>query len=403
MNFKSLLLSLSFSLSAFAGVPAIDYAGNLLPGNPAIVFSSGIPTSVSVGSVSVRLYAYGTGPAPMTNFGVVKRECSRLVSDHTSCYSTNPRETNLTEDSICGFPAVPALIVSCKASGCVSEIYVHACGAVHPDKPSSAYTFSVSPSLTVGEINSASDFSTQPFRTSGDYVSNLNLALKVKEHGRTPIIAVGSMLFDVQGKMKPDAPTILDAAISRFPSLFSYGTVIEVFDEPFLERNSISNAEKIASINAVSALLKSRIPGVSIGVAIAPVWGSDPDMIPSFEAIVHNLQWVATDPYMQTLGYENVYVEYANQFSDYMRRFHPELKTWLIVQGFAPVLSKKPSEWTITEIESFKKLLNGMYQSSLKYTGVMIWGWNSVNELDDAYNGNNFPDEIKKLYLSVLN
>lgn len=397
---NKIFLLIMFLVTQAIASPAIDSRGNLLPGNPQINMSS--EPTVTVGSFSTRLYKFGSGPAPITTFGGIKRECSRILPSHSDCYSTNPVEVNFEESSICGFPAIPSLVVACKGSSCVSEIFMYACNAAYPDYQESTYSKPLSAGNVIGEINSGADFTNQVFSSRMDYVSNLNLAVKVKKQGRVPVIATGGMLFDYDGRVKLNAAQILDDAIAKYPSVFTSDVTIELFDEPFYGHPNVSVFEKINSINLVKNLLLQRLPRASLGVAIAPTWSIAGEVVPAFESIVDGLSWVAVDPYLQSPGDEENVLTQAKQFISYMRQNHSNLQTLLIVQGFAPVFGKTPATWNAYDVSVFSDFLGRMSDVSRQYDGVMVWGWNYVNELDDAFAGKNFPSAIKDLYVRGL-
>jgi hypothetical protein len=400
MKNKLITLALVASMNAFAGTPAIDYYGQVLPWGITLNKAGSTPVSVTSGPTTLPLYAYGTAPAPVNAYQAIKRECSKLLPGVTGCYSTNPFETNIVEDTLCGYEAVPAVIVACTANTCVSEVYTQACDSSYP-KVGGSSTYSTTPSsrLMAGAIGDTNEIGAQGFHSSMDFTGNLNTALLIKQQGRSPILGLGYMLFDYQGFAKPDAAAVLDKAIAKFPTLFVPGMMVELIDEPFMKSSGEKLQRQIDSINQMAVLLRSRIPGISIGIVVAPTWNQEPHIIPSMEAVLGNMSWLATDTYQFVLG-DPTAVNLANQFSGYMRANHPNTPIFLIVQGFAPVYSTKPANWASTEINQYMGFMNQMAAASAAYNGVLIWGWNAVYELDDAFAGRNFPQVIKDLYMS---
>jgi hypothetical protein len=402
MKNKLITLLMVASLNAVAATPAIDFYGNTLPG--ALMLekdSSGTPVAVSTSGITLPLYAYGASPHPKVNaFKAIKRECSKILPNHVSCYNTNPYETTITEDSICGYEAVPAAIVACTANTCVTEIYVQSCDSAHP-KVGGSTSYSVSKSISstlfAGALGDTTEIGQQGFHSSMDFTGNLNTAMLIKQQGREPILGLGSMLFDADGFAKPNAAQILDNAIARFPSLFTPGLLIELIDEPFMGSSGAKLQRQINDVNMLAVLLKSRVPNASVGIVVAPTWNQESHIIPSMEAVIANMNWLSTDTYQLTLG-DNTAVNLANEFSAYMNQYHPNMPIFLIVQGFAPVYSTKPSDWTATEINQYIAFMNSMVTAAAAYDGVLIWGWTKVYELDDAFAGKNFPQVIKNLY-----
>jgi hypothetical protein len=391
------------SLASHQTMPAIDYFGKALPGSPAILTENGTPKRLSVGDAVLNLYDFAhpeNNPPLLRNFGAVKRECSKINPQHTACFSTFPYETTLQEETICGYPTAPAAIVSCQAGRCVSEVYNAACGTAFPSlSGSTVYNTRPANFNIAGAIDGSDEFSNQGFNSKFDFTSNLNTAAAIMRQGRIPIISVGGMLFDNVGLMRPNADQILNTAIAKFPQLFASNTVIEVIDEPFLNAQANTLPARIAAIQSVTRMLRAKIPTAQLGVVVAPTWDRDNNIIPSTEAILGGMQWAATDLYASTLEDTVRPVSMANDFSKYMKDNHPTMGRWLILQGFAPQNSKRPQLWGSVEKAQFRDFITRMANTSVNYTGVLAWGWNSVVEIDDAYAGKNFPDDIKKLYV----
>lgn len=390
------------SLANLQTMAAIDYFGNALPGAPAIHTENGIPKHLSVGDVTLNLYDFAhpeNNPAPLRNFGAIKRECSKINPQHSACFSTFPYETTLQEETICGYPTAPAAIVSCQAGRCISEVYNQDCGTGYPTiLGSTAYNTLRANFNIAGEINGSDEFSSQGFNTRYDFTRNLNTAAEIMRQGRIPIIGMGGMLFDNEGLMKPNAEQILNTAIARFPQLFTANTLIEVIDEPFLNAQADTLPARIAAIQTVTRMLRARIPAAQLGVVVSPTWDQDANIIPATEAIIGPMQWAATDLYAPTLESTERPVRLANDFSKYMKDNHPHMERWLILQAFAPQNSKRPQLWGSVEKAQFRDFMTRMANASVNYSGVLAWGWNSVNEIDDAYAGKHFPVDIKQMY-----
>lgn len=408
MKIKTLLTiaaAVTFSAcSANASSVLLDINGNALPATPVVNYNvDGAPTSISAAGITAHLYAFGQGPAPITNFGSIKRECDRINPNNTSCYSTSPYEITLTEDSICGYPVVPSVVMSCKNGSCVSELYMQACSTSYPSSVASAtYAAPKSSKNISGTVNENVDFSTQSFSSSYDFTANMNAAARIVAQGRTPIIALAGLLFDDNGNMRSDAQSNLNAVVARYPSVFYAPKVsIEIFDEFLLYVPPSDYARRVAEFNKVSALLRTTVPSLGQGVVLAPIWNTHPGFLQAVAGIMPNLNWVATDPYLSTLGNEASPIASANEFINYMRAYYPQHAAWLIVQGFGPVGSIPPAQWGSTEIAQFTNFLSGMSTQGARYDGVLIWGWVSVYELSDAFAGKNFPQAIKNLYIGA--
>ena len=377
-----------------------------LPESPEMRCADGAtPSSVVAQGKNLRLYAYGTAPYPITNFGGILRECDKLLPGHTACFTTDLFETPLTETAICGYPAVPTYILACDKQICSSEIYSQACGTSSPDlSPNQKYSAPAVSLSIAGMINDGSDFGNQNFASRMDITANLNMAERIVSQGRTPILNLGALLMGHDGGLRPSAAQDLSAAMARYPSVFSApGLAIEVYDEPFFNADSATLPARINGIKKSISLLRSLIPAAALGVVVAPVWSSDPLMVASFETIMSGLDWVATDPYAQWLdaaAFERS-LTLAKNFANFMKVAHPSKGRWLVIQGFSPVFSPLPSQWTQQQMSSFKQFLLDMAQIANKdYGGVAIWGWSNAYELPDRYTGKFFPAELKQLYLS---
>lgn len=394
---KKLLLSalLALTLTGCAAQPLVDTNGQYLPATPIATFEGTVPKFVTAANQTVNIYPYGQAPTPVGQFATIKRECKKLDSTHTECYSSSPFETTLTESDICGFPAAPAVIMSCKANSCVSEIYMMACATMYPDVGPSVYSAPISTKFFGGAINTKSEFLEQSFSTNMDFTSNLNTAMSIKSQGRNPILGLGAMFFANDGTMKATAAQDLEAAIVRFPSLFVAPT-IEIYDEPFI---GINNAT-VQSINQVATMIKARLPNASLGMVIAPVWAQYPNMLNQLEAVVHNMQWLAIDPYIGTFNATPYATAVTTEFADYMTAYHPTLQKFLVVQGFGPVGEVAPQFWGSEEIYAFTNYLAAMANLSPRFNGVVVWGWTSVFEVEDKFAGKHFPQAVKDLYIN---
>ena len=402
---------------------AIDFFGNALPGTPVIKIVTNVPKTVTVGNVEVNLYrvakpeanpANAGTPDLLKKYGGVTRECLKINRVDPvlpwTCYSSFPYDAvhPAEDDAICGVPAVPAVIVSCTGDRCVSEFFYQSCETRYPSLSASrAYPPALIPADgNFGNyIGDPDNLQNQEFDTKYDVAGSFNTALETLRQGRTPIISSG-MLFDFNGFMKPNAANILDTLIAKFPQLYVPGAVIVVLDEPFMENDPAILQRKIDDVNSVIRLLRSRIPTAQLGINVAPIWNEQTSMVPAMEKVIYDshgnlqLQWLATDVYASSLGVpdRDRAVNLATQFSDYMSINHPDMGKWLIVQGFAPVNSVSPRSWGDAEKNQFKDLMDKMRLASAYYSGVMVWGWNSVSELSDDFAGKNFPVEIKTLY-----
>lgn len=389
-----------------AETPAVlqDFFGQPLPGSPALSCSGGAaPATVLMQGQSLPLYAYGTGPAPITTFGGIKRECNKLLADHDACFSTNPFTTALTESATCGYPAAPAYVLACKASGCVAEIYSQACGASSPDlAPEALYSAPVAPFNVAGALYDGADFSQQDFSSRLDFTPNLHIAERIVRQGRVPVLGLGALLMDDAGSLRPTAEQDLRDAMARFPAVFGMaGLTIVVYDEPFVGTPLLSLPRRVNGIRKSIDLLNRLLPGASLGVVVAPVWSSNPLMVASLETILARLQFVATDTYaatLDTLAVEQT-VARARNFASYMKIFHPGMTRWLVIQGFAPVNSALPAQWTPEQDALYARLINGLADvAQSDYAGAVVWGWSNGYELPDAYTGKFFPQSLKQLY-----
>ncbi len=426
MNIKSVAVALSGILVAcalqaqaraatLAENPATVCAGNgavlkdlfnrPLPGNPAMSCAGGAtPSEVRAEGRALPLYAYGTGPYPITNFGGIKRECDKLMPAGTSCFTTNPSDTPLSESATCGYPAVPAYVLACDASHCTAEIYSQACGSAYPDlAPNQAYSAPATPLNVVGFINDGADFGNQNFASRLDYTANLNAAERIVRQGRTPVLGLGALLMDKDGALRPTAAQDLSAAISKYPSVFNApGLAIAVYDEPFAGTEPVLLPVRINGIKRSISLLHDMVPAAVLGVVVAPVWSSDPLMVVALETILSDLQWVATDTYAQSLDAPTIArtLSLAKHFATYMKITHPSMSRWLVVQGFAPVFSPLPAQWTQEQNDMFRQFLRDLVQvAATEYDGAVVWGWSNAYELPDAYTGKFFPPALKQLYL----
>lgn len=377
-----------------------------LPESPEMRCSDGAtPSSVVVQGKNLRLYAYGTAPYPVTHFGGILRECDKLLPGYTACFTTHLYETLLTESAICGYPATPTYILACDKQICSSEIYSQACGTSSPDlSPDQKYSAPAVSLSIAGMINDGSDFGNQNFASGLDITANLNMAERIVRQGRIPILNLGALLMGYDGGLRASAAQDLSAAMARYPSVFSApGLAIEVYDEPFFNTDPAALPARISGIKKSISLLRSAIPAAALGVVVAPVWSSDPLMVASFESILPGLDWVATDPYAQSLDAAAFArsLTLAKNFANFMKIAHPSKGRWLVVQGFSPVFSPLPSQWTPQQMSSFKQFLLDMAQMANKdYDGAAIWGWSNAYELPDRYTGKFFPAELKQLYLS---
>ena len=381
-----------------------DFFGQSLPGSPAMSCGGGaVPASVLMQGQSLPLYAFGSGPAPITTFGGIERECNKLLPGHVSCFSTNPFATPLTESATCGYPAVPAYVLACKASGCVAEIYSQACGASAPDlAPAALYAAPGTPFNVGGALYDGVNFRQQDFSSRLDFTPNLNIAERIVRQGRAPVLGLGALLMDDAGALRPSAEQDLRDAMARYPSVFGMaGLNIVVYDEPFVGTPLLSLPRRVNGIRQSIDLLNRLLPGASLGVVVAPVWGSDPLMVASLEAILQGLQFVATDPYAFTLDAPTVEqaVARARHFASYMKLLHPGMTRWLVIQGFAPVNSALPNQWTPGQQALYVRLINGLADvAQSDYAGAVVWGWSNGYELPDAYTGKFFPPALKQLY-----
>jgi hypothetical protein len=396
--------------SASAGMTnLVDYKGNGLPTNPSVINDAkGNPDFIFTQSKLFKLYAFGTGPQPLASFNGLKRECLKLDANHTGCYSTNPFETDLVEDAICGYPAVPAIVMACRGSSCVSEIYVQACSTSFPDTTNTGATYVApiggNPNFA-GTINENGDFGTQDFSTRLDFTGNLNAANLMVRQGRTPILGLGALFMNNDGSLKADAREVFKRAVARFPTVFNNpDLIVEIADEPFL-RTTTAEARnlQVDGILKSSAMIREFFPKVRIGVTIAPTWDTEPFLLPTVDRIMPAMNWIATDPYLLAFSEVSAVVLKAFQFNTYIRTKFPGIPTWLIVQGFAPVFEKPPAQWGQAEINTYAWFLSGIQNASKSYDGVLIWGWNAVNELQDEYSGENFPKVIKDMYIAASN
>ena len=383
-----------------------DFFGRPLPGSPAMSCAGGAtPQAVLAEGRALPLYAFGTGPYPITNFGGIPRECSKLMPAGTSCFTTNPADTPLSESATCGYPAVPSYILACDASRCTAEIYSQACGSAYPDlSPDQVYSATTTPLNVAGAINGGADFASQSFASRLDFTANLDVAERIVRQGRTPVLGLGGLLMGSDGALRSTAAQDLGSAIAKYPSVFSApGLAVVVYDEPFAGTEPLTLPRRVNGIKKSIALLNSRLPAATLGVVVAPVWSTDPLMVAAFEAILPGLQFVATDTYAQTLDAPTVdrTVSRARHFAAYMKIAHPSLDRWLVIQGFAPVFSALPNQWTPEQHALFAQLLNNLVDvASSDYAGVVVWGWSNAYELSDAYTGKFFPPALKQLYLS---
>ena len=383
-----------------------DIVGVALPGAPVVRCADGQrPSAVVVQGVAVTLFADGAGPSPITKYGGIRRECGKLLPNATSCFSTNPFEAPLLQTDICGYASTAAYILACDSANCAAETFAPACAGSSPDLPGQhAYTAPASPLNVAGHITSNSDFESQSFASRFDFTENFNIAARIVAQGRTPILGLGSILIGADGAMLPTAARDLAQARGNYPSVFNAaGLAIVVYDEPFLRVDPATLPVWIEGLRQAIALVHALVPAAALGVTVAPVWNSDPRMIGAIEAILPGLHWLATDVYAFSLDAESLSdtLGLARQFADYMKSNHPNLGRWLIIQGFAPVSSPLPSQWSAQQSGAFKTfLLDMIHLAATQYDGAMVWGWSNAAELDDAYSGKFFPLEVKQLYLS---
>ena len=381
-----------------------DFFGQPLPGSPAMSCGGGTaPSSVLMQGQSLPLYAYGSGPAPITTFGGIERECNKLLPGHASCFSTNPFTTLLTESATCGYTAVPSYVLACKASSCVAEIYSQACGASSPDLvPQALYSAPDTPLNVGGALYDGVDFSQQDFSSRLDFTPNLHIAERIVRQGRVPVLGLGALLMDDAGSLRPTAEQDLRDAMTRFPSVFGMaGLNIVVYDEPFAGTSLLSLPRRVNGIRKSIDLLNRLLPAASLGVVVAPVWSSDSLMVASLETILQGLQFVATDTYAFKLDAPTVEqaVARARHFASYMKLLHPGMTRWLVIQGFAPVNSALPAQWTAEQYALYARLINGLADvAQSDYAGAVVWGWSNGYELPDAYTGKFFPPALKQLY-----
>lgn len=392
----------------------IDFFGRRLPDLSMNCDDTGLPGDVRVAvsgqpKVTLPLYAYGTGPKPITSYGGIQAECAKLKPGFEKCYSTNPLDAPawLQDSLACGFPAQPALILACSEASCVSEIFDAACASAYPEiEPHAAFKAQTTPWNVGGAVNSGTGISTQDFHAKYEYTGSLFVARAIVQQGRTPVLDMGGMLLDPQGVLKPNARQILSDAIARFPDVFHASNLrIEAVDEPFWDDGNPPSgaglASQIATLQSEIDLIHALLPNAAIGVTVAPVWDTVPIMVPSIEALLPNLQWLATDVYAQSLdpGAQAHALSLARQFASYMRSHHPSMPIWLIVQGFAPVNEPPPDQWGPDRIATFERFMKSMSKIvASQYSGVLIWGWDFVNELPPQYAGKYFPESIKEFY-----
>ena len=397
-------VSVSAPLCAENPVVLRDFFGQPLPNSPAMSCGGGTaPATVLTQGQSLPLYAYGSGPAPITTFGGIERECNKLLPGHASCFSTNPFTTPLIESATCGYAATPAYVLACKASGCVAEIYSQACGASSPDLAPEALYSAPGTSLNVGgALNDGVDFKQQDFSSRLDFTPNLHIAERIVRQGHTPVLGLGTLLMDADGVLRPTAEQDLRDAMARFPSVFGLaGLSIVVYDEPFVGTPLLSLPRRVNGIRKSIDLLNRLLPGATLGVVVAPVWSSDPLMVASLEAVLQGLQFVATDTYAFTLDAPTVEqaVTRARHFANYMKLLHPGMTRWLVIQGFAPANSALPSQWTPEQYALYAGLINDLAEvAQSDYAGALVWGWSNGYELPDAYTGKFFPPALKQLY-----
>ena len=383
-----------------------DFFGRPLPASPVMSCAGGVtPAQVLAEGRVLPLYAYGTGPSPITNFGGIPRECGKLMPAGTSCFTTNPADTPLTESATCGYPAVPSYVLACDASHCTTEIYSQACGSAYPDlSPDQLYSAPATPLNVVGAINDGADFGSQGFASRLDFTANLGIAERIARQGRIPVLGLGALLMDSDGALRPTAAQDLADAIAKYPSVFKApGLTVVVYDEPFAGTDPLTLPRRVGGIRKSISLLNSLLPAASLGVVVAPVWSTDSLMVAALEAILPGLQFVATDTYAQTLDAPTIdrTVSRARHFASYMKIFHPSVARWLVIQGFAPVYSALPSQWTPEQNVMFTQLLGRLVEvANDDYLGVVVWGWSNAYELPDAYTGKFFPPALKQLYLS---
>ncbi len=429
---------------------ALDFFGRTLPGSPTLNMINQVPKTVTVGNIEARLYRMartaseppdeGT-PAQLLTYGAAKRECLLInapkPNQQWSCFATFPYgptalPSTPESDALCGYPVPPAMLVACNDGQCVSEIFNQACETRYPSLTTDRSYPSNKPKANSNfgsYISDPDELSKQEFSSKYDVTGNLHTAMEMLRQGRIPVVAVGGIMFDFNGIILPDAEQRLNTAIARFPQLFAQNAVIKIIDEPFMHKEGKTDAEKkaieenlqqqIKSVQVAIAMLRNKIPTAQLGINVAPVWHDQPNIIPSTESVIKfenggpnrdlngQLQWVATDLYEGSLylgSDPHVYraVTMANQFSEHIANKFPNVARWLIVQGFAPHLSMPPQTWNeasgAATKTAFKKFMTSMAKAAESYDGTIVWGWNSVSEVDDAFAGKNFPDDIKKIY-----
>ena len=390
------------------GTALKDFSGRPLTGNPQLRCSNAmVPETVDIDGKSLALYAYGTGPQPITFYGGSLRVCNRVRFNGTACFTSNPFAGPQVTQSICGYPAPVAIAVSCEFSGCNAEYFSPACASSSPGvQGEQAYGAPASTGNVGGHITDASDFPNQTFATRFDFTGNLNTAASIVRQGRIPILGLGALLFDDLGALRPAAAQDLKLAVQAFPTVFAISPlIIEVADEPFLRADPASLPGRIDAFKKGVALLKQQLPSASLGVVVAPVWSSDPQMIPSIEAILPGLSWLATDPYAFSLDTASMdsALQQAREFAGYLQARHPQLARWMVLQGFAPRASLPPPSWTTAQLLEFQQFIGRLIAiANNQYQGKLVWGWSNGAELTDAYTGKNFAPNLRAFYANAL-
>ncbi len=392
----------------------VDFFGDVLPGVTLMCAGLGQPIAVRLDDgTSLALYAFGTGPAPITTYGGTLRECENISPGYTACYSTNPVEapSSLRDKTACGFPTTPVYAVACAAASCTGEVLGLGCASAAPDTAPDATYVSSSTTVNVGgALNEGVDFETQVFPTKLDFTASLPMALRIVHAGRIPVLGVGGMLLDADGLLTTDASAVLNQAIADYPSVFhAPGLMIEAVDEPFWSMGTpptgAALAAQVTAIQQELALLAAALPDAKLGVTVAPVWNQVPTMLSCVEALVPGLQWVATDVYTMTLNAPDLAnaQSLATEFAQYVAQNHPQLARFLIIQGFGPVHEQVPSAWSDTQVSTFEDFMTTMAGiGASQYSGVLIWGWNYVNELPDRYAGKHFPAALQTFYTNAV-
>lgn len=217
-------------------------------------------------------------------------------------------------------------------------------------------------------------------------------------------------------RLRPDAEEKLDEAIRDYPDVLLHpGIFIEIVDEVFwnpdrtpseMTDRNLKEQDFQAALEAIQ-LVKRKMPNAKVGTLIPPeAWFVDPYSLELFTKFIPHVDWLATDIYFWTVHPNEISskLKAANDFADKMRSVKPDIKLFMVFQGFAPVdWDQDPSKWTIDQKKAFRNAMIELFHiTDKKYDGSVIWYWEGFPELPSFVFGKRFPSDVKQIYLDGL-